>query len=71
MHDLEVKDAILTTEKTKSEIKKKVKDSIVSGKNSENAYREQMVKNCTAGKEDANKKLFRSLKKSLRTRKVT
>ena len=55
MHNLEVKDAILTTEKTKSEIKTKVKDSIVSGKNSENAYREQMVKNCTAGKEDATK----------------
>ena len=37
MQNLEVKDAILTTKKTKSEIKKELEDSIANGKKNENA----------------------------------
>ena len=36
MQNLEVKDAILTTRKTKSEIKKELEDSIVNDKKNEN-----------------------------------
>ena len=35
MQNLEVKDAILTTKKTKSEIKKQLEDSIANGKKNE------------------------------------
>ena len=46
MQNLEVKDAIITTRKPKSEIKKALEDSIVNGKKNENTncqklYRKQ------------------------------
>ena len=55
MQILEVKDAALTTKKTKSEIKKEFEDSIANGKKNENTDIEQMAKNCTESKEDAAK----------------
>ena len=55
MQNLEVKDAILTTKKTKSEIKKELEDSIANGKKNENADIEQMAKNCTKSEEDGAK----------------
>ena len=55
MQILEVKDAFLTTKKTKSEIKKELEDSIANGKKNENTDIEQMAKNCTESKEDAAK----------------
>ena len=55
MQILEVKDAVLTTKKTKSEIKKEFEDSIANGKKNENTDIEQMAKNCTESKEDAAK----------------
>ena len=55
MQILEVKDAVLTTKKTKSEIKKELEDSIANGKKNENMDIEQMAKNCTESKEDAAK----------------
>ena len=55
MQILEVKDAVLTTKKTKSEIKKELEDSIANGKKNENTDIEQMAKNCTKSKEDAAK----------------
>ena len=55
MQILEVKDAVLTTKKTKSEIKKELEDSIANGKKNENTDIEQMAKNCTESKEDAAK----------------
>ena len=50
-----MKDAILTTKKTKSEIKKKLQDSIANGKKNENTDIEQMAKNCTKSEENAAK----------------
>ena len=55
MQILEVKDAVLTTKKTKSEIKKELEDSIANGKKNENMDIEQMAKNCAKSKEDATK----------------
>ena len=55
MQNLEVKDAILTTIKTKSEIKKELEDSIANDNKNENTDIEQMAKNCTESKEDAAK----------------
>ena len=55
MQILDVKDAVLTTKKTKSEIKKEFEDSIANGKKNENTDIEQMAKNCTESKEDAAK----------------
>ena len=55
MQILEVKDAVLTTKKTKSEIKKELEDSIANGKKNENTDIEQIAKNCTESKEDAAK----------------
>ena len=55
MQNLEVKDAILTTEKTKSEIKKGPEDSIANGKKNENTDIEEMTNNCTESEEDAAK----------------
>ena len=40
MQNLEVKDAILTTKKTKSEIKKELEESIANGKENESRHRE-------------------------------
>ena len=67
--NLEVKDAILTTKKTKSEIKKELEDSIVNGKKNKNTDIEEMVNNC--GESEVQQKLFTNLKKLLGTKKVT
>ena len=53
MQNLEVKDAILTTKQTKSEIKKELEGSIANGKKNENTDIEEMVNNCTESEEDA------------------
>ena len=55
MQNLEVKDAILTTKKTKSEIKKELEDSIANGKKSEKTDIEEMANNCTESEGDAAK----------------
>ena len=52
MQNLEVKDAILATRKTKSEIKKELEDSIANGNGNEDIGIEQMAKNCTESEED-------------------
>ena len=50
-----LKDAILTTKKTKPETKKELEDSIANDKKNENTDIEQMAKNCTESEEDASK----------------
>ena len=55
MQNLEVKDAILTTKKTKSEIKKELEDSIANGKKNENTDIEEIANNCMENQEDAAK----------------
>ena len=55
MQNLEVKDAILTTKKTKSENKKEPEDSIANGKKNEKMDIQQMAENCTTSEEDAAK----------------
>ena len=50
-----MKNAILTTKKTKSEIKKELEDSIANGKKNENTDIEQTAKNCTETEENAAK----------------
>ena len=54
MQNLEVKEAILTTEKTKSEIKKDLEDSRANGKKNENIDIEEMANNCMESEEDKN-----------------
>ena len=54
MQNLEVKDAILTTKKTKSKIKKELEDSMAIGKNEITGI-EEMANNCTESAEDAAK----------------
>ena len=55
MQNLDMKDAILTTKKTKSEIKKELEDSIANGKKNENTDIEEMANNCMESQEDAAK----------------
>ena len=55
MHNLKVKEAILTTRKTKSDIKKELQDSISKGKMNENTDIEEMARNCMENQEDAAK----------------
>ena len=55
MQNLEVKDAILTTKKTKSEIKRELQDSIANGQKNEKTDIEQMTKNCTESEKNAAK----------------
>ena len=50
-----MKEAILTTKKTKSEIKKELEDSIANSKNNENTDIEEMAKNCMESEENAAK----------------
>ena len=50
-----MKDTILTTIKTKSEIKRELEDSIANGRKNENTDIQQMVENCSASEEDATK----------------
>ena len=52
MQNLEVKEAILTTTKTKSEIKKDLEDPIANGEKNENT---EMTNNCMEREEDAAK----------------
>ena len=47
-----MKEAILTTRKTKSEIKKDLEDSIGNGKKNENTDIEKMANNCIESEED-------------------
>ena len=55
MQNLEVKDAILTIKKTKSEIKKELEDSMAIGKKNKITDIEEMANNCTESTEDAAK----------------
>ena len=50
-----MKDTILTTIKTKSEIKRELEDSIANSRKNKNTDIQQMVENCTASEEDATK----------------
>ena len=50
-----MKEAILTTKKTKSEIKKELEDSIANSKNNENTDIEKMAKSCMESEENAAK----------------
>ena len=52
---LEVKEAILTTKKTKYEIKKELEGSIANGKKNENTDIEEITNNCTESQEDVAK----------------
>ena len=63
-----MKDAILTTKKTKLEIKKELEDSVANGKKNENTDIEQMAKIVQKAKK-MQQKLFTNLKKLLRTNK--
>ena len=55
MQNLEVKDAILTSKKTKSEIKKELEHSIANGKKNENKGIEEIANNCTETEKDSAK----------------
>ena len=55
MQNLEVKDAVLTTKKTKSEIKKDLEDSLANGKSNQNKDIEEMANNFMESQEDAAK----------------
>ena len=55
MQNLKVKDQILTTKKTKSEIEKELEDSLASSKKNENADIEEIANNYTESKEGAAK----------------
>ena len=50
-----MKEANLTTKKTKSEIKKDLEDSIANGRKNENTDIEEMANNCMEGEKDAAK----------------
>ena len=69
MQNFEVKDAILTTKKTKSEIKKELEESMANGKKNENADIEQIAKNCTESEEDA-AKVIHEFQEIIRNKKV-
>ena len=58
MQNLEVKEAILTTKKTKSKIKKDLEDSIANSKMNENTDIEEMANNCMESEEDAAKIIY-------------
>ena len=68
MMNLEVKDAILTTKKTKPEVKKELEDSIAHGNKNENTDIEQMAKDCTESEEDA-AKITHKLEEIIRNKK--
>ena len=63
-----MKDTILTTIKTKSEIKRELEDSIANGRKNENTDIQQMVENCTASEEDATK-VIQEFEKIIRNKK--
>ena len=70
MQNLEVKEANLTTEKTKSEIKKDLEDSIANGKKNENTYIEEMANNCMESKKGA-AKIIHEFQEIIKNKKVT
>ena len=70
MQNIEVKDAILTTKKTKCEIMKELEGYIANGKKNENTDIQQMAANFTAKEEDA-VKVIQEFEEIIRTRKVT
>ena len=55
MHNLEVKEAILTNKKTKSEINKDLEDSMANGKKNENTDIKEITNICMESEEDAAK----------------
>ena len=65
---LEVKEAILTTKKTKSEIKKELEDSIANGKKNENTDIEEITSNCTESQEDV-AKVIQELEEIIKNKK--
>ena len=69
MQNFEVKDAILTTKKTKSEIKKELEESMANGKKNENTDIEQIAKNCTESEEDA-AKVIHEFQEIIRNKRV-
>ena len=58
MQNLEVKEAILTIKKIKSEIKEDLEDSVANGKKNENTDIEEMANNCMESEEDAAKIIY-------------
>ena len=58
MQNLEVKEAILTIKKIKSEIKEDLEDSAANGKKNENTDIEEMANNCMESEEDAAKIIY-------------
>ena len=70
MQNLDVKDAILTTKKIKSEIEKELEDSLVNGKKNENTDIELIAKNCAEREEDA-AKVIHEFEEIIKNKKVT
>ena len=70
MQKLEVKDAVLTTKKTKSEIKKDLEDSLANGKNNQNKDIEEMANNFMESQEDAAKAIHK-FDEIIKNKKVT
>ena len=58
MQNLEVKEAILTIKKIKSEIKEDLEDSVANGKKNENTDIEEMANSCMESEEDAAKIIY-------------
>ena len=69
MQNLEVKEANLTTNKTKSEIKKDLEDSIANDKKNENADIEEMTNNCMESEKDA-AKIIRKFDEVIKNKKI-
>ena len=65
-----MKEAILTTKKTKSEIKKELENSIANGKGNENTDIEDMANNCTESQEDT-AKVIHEFGEIIKNKKVT
>ena len=63
-----MKDAILATKETESEIKKELEDSIANGRNNENTDIEQTAKNRTESEEDA-AKVIRKFEEIIRNKR--
>ena len=70
MQNLEVKDAVLTTKKTKSEIKKDLEDSLANGKSNQNKDIEEMANNFMESQEDAAKAIH-EFDEIIKNKKVT
>ena len=70
MQNLVVKDAILTTKKTKSEIKKELEHSKAKSTKNKNTDIERMAKNCSESKEDS-AKVIHEFEEIIKNKKVT